>query len=94
LQFALIDQATASNLLGRATMEEVLYEMKEYQKRLALQKRMAAQVQQQQMAQQQQATDAAGNVIYNEGVADKTREQMNKDADRAVKLTGVMSKKK
>jgi len=94
LQFALIDGDTASLLLGRATMEEVLYEMREYQKRLASQKRMAAQQQQMQMQQQQQVTDTAGKVVYNEGVADKTREQMNQNADRAVKLQVAQSKKK
>lgn len=86
LQFALIDQDVASKLLGRATMEEVLLEMREYQKRLAVQKRMAAQVQQQQVQTQQNVTDQTGQVAYNESVRDKTREQENKDADRNAKL--------
>jgi hypothetical protein len=94
LQFALLDQETASTLLGRATNEELLYAMREYQKRLANQKRMAAQVQQQQQQQQQQVNDTAGNVVYQQDVAKQTQDQLNKNADRQVKIMGGMNKKK
>jgi len=94
LQFGLIDQDTASKLLGRATMEEVLFEMRKFQRNLANQKRMAAQAAQQQGAQQQQALDTAGKVVYDENVADQTRDQLNKNADRAVKLAVADRKQK
>jgi hypothetical protein len=86
LQFGLIDQTVVSNLIGRATMEEALFELREYSKRLANQKRMASQ---QQMVAQQQAAAAqeqAGGVIYEENVRDKTRDQLNKQADRETKM--------
>jgi hypothetical protein len=86
LQFGLVDQDIVSKLTGRATMEEALFEMREYQKRLAVQKRMAAQQQQAQMAQQQNVQEQAGQVLYNESVRDKTREDINKQADRDLKL--------
>jgi hypothetical protein len=89
LQFALIDQDTVSKLYGRASMEEALYEMREYQKRLANQKRQAAQVQQQQQAQQQQVSDAAGNEIYNRDIAKQTQDQLNANADRGVKVMSL-----
>jgi hypothetical protein len=92
LQFGLVDQDTVSKLYGRATMEEALYEMREYQKRLAVQKRMAAQQAQAAAAQQQQVTDTAGNVVYQQDVAKQTQDQLNKNADRGVKVMGMMQK--
>jgi hypothetical protein len=86
LQFGLLDQDTAGNLVGRASSEEVLYELREYQKRLQNQKRMAAAAAQQQGQTTQNVQDQAGNVIYNQGVADRTREDMNKALDRSTKL--------
>ena len=93
LQFGLIDQPTASKLYGRATMEEALLEMREYQKRLAVQKRLAAQAEQNAVAQQQNVQEQAGEVIYSESVRDKVRDQLNKDADRNVKWGAVNAKK-
>ena len=86
LQFGLIDQPTVAKLYGRATMEEAVMEMREYQKRLANQKRQAAQVQQQQQQQAQNAQDQAGNVLYNQQVQDKVRDDQNKQADRNTKI--------
>jgi hypothetical protein len=94
LQFQLIDSDTVSKLYGRATLEEAIYEMREFQRRLANQKRMAAQVAQQQQAAQQNVQDQAGQVVYNEGVRDKTREDMNKQLDRDTKLQIANSKRK
>jgi hypothetical protein len=92
LQFGLIDQEVVSNLYGRCTMEEALIELREFQKRLANQKRMAAQAQAQISAQQQNVQNQAGEVVYNESVRDKTRDQLNKDADRATKLSIASNK--
>jgi hypothetical protein len=86
LQFGLVDQDVVSKLTGRATMEEALFEMREYQKRLAVQKRMAAQQQQAQTAQQQNVQEQAGQVLYGESIRDKAREDINKQADRDLKL--------
>jgi len=94
LQFALLDQETVAKLYGRCTMEEALLELREFQKRLANQKRMAAQQASEIQAQQTQVKEAAGNVIYNENIADKTREQFNKQADRDVKMAAVKAKMK
>jgi len=94
LQFALIDQDTVSKLYGRASMEESLYEMREYQKRLAVQKRMAAVQAQAQQAQQQQVQDTAGKVVYQDGVAQQTQDQMNKNADRQAKIQIAANKGK
>jgi len=92
LQFQLIDRETASTLYGRATLEEALVELREYNKRLSNQQRMAAQQQQQMAAQQASAEQQAGEVIYGEGVRDKVRDQQNKDADRMVKMQEIASK--
>lgn len=86
LQFGLIDQDVVSKLYGRATMEEALFEMREYQKRLAVQKRAAMQQEQAMAMQQQNVKEQAGQVLYNESVRDKTREDLNKQADRDLKL--------
>jgi len=86
LQFGLLDQETVSKLYGRATMEEALLEMREYQKRLAVQKRMAAQEQQAVIAQQVNARNQASEVVYNEALRDKARDDMNKQLDRETKL--------
>lgn len=86
LQFGLLDQETVSKLYGRATMEEALLEMREFQKRLAVQKRMAAQQQAAMQQTQSNVQSQAGDVLYNEGVRDKAREDMNKQADRQTKL--------
>jgi hypothetical protein len=94
IQFALLDQDTASKLLGRATMEEVLIAMREYQKNLAVQKRMAAQQQQQQAQTQQNVSDQTGQIVYNEAVRDKTRADLNAEADRQTKLAIAQSKNK
>jgi len=94
LQFGLLDQPTVSKLYGRATMEEALLEMREYQKRLAVQKRMAEQRQQEIATQQQNAQEQAGQVVYDENVRDKVREQLNQDADRSVKMAAINSKKR
>jgi hypothetical protein len=92
LQFQLIDRETASTLYGRASLEEALVELREYNKRLSNQQRMAAQQQQQMAAQQASAQETAGKVIYQEGVADKTRAQQNENADRMVKMQEIASK--
>jgi hypothetical protein len=94
LQFALIDQDTASLLLGRATMEEVLVEMREFQKRMSLQKRMAAQVASQQEDQQANAQNQMGNVAYNQMVQSQTRDQLNKQTDQSIKMAAVNAKRK
>lgn len=94
LQFGLIDQDVASKLYGRATMEETLLEMREYQKRLAVQKRMAAQVEQNAAAQATNVKEQAGQVIYNENVRDKVRDQLNQDANRAVQMAAINAKKR
>jgi hypothetical protein len=86
IQFALLDQETASSLLGRASMEELLFSMREYQKRLANQKRMAAQAAQVQGQTAQNVQDQAGQIIYNQDVAKQTQDQLNKNADRVAKL--------
>jgi hypothetical protein len=94
LQFGMMDQPTVSIYYGRATMEEALVGLREYQKALANQKRMAA-IQAQQLQQtQQNVQDQAGQVIFNEGVRDKTRDDMNKALDREVKMAGVAAKTK
>jgi hypothetical protein len=59
---------------------------------LANQKRMAAVAQQQVAAQQAQVADQTGQVVYEEAVRDKTRDQMNKDADRGVKMAEMAQK--
>jgi hypothetical protein len=95
LQFGLVDSETVSKLYGRATMEEANLEMREFNKRMAVQKRMAAQQQQAQNDQAAQASDQAGQVVYQESVRDKTRDQLNKDADRQTKMAvaGMKSNK-
>ncbi len=94
LQFGLLDQPTVSKLYGRSTMEEALLEMREYQKRLAVQKRMAEKAQAQVVSQQQNAQEQAGQVVYDENVRDKVRDQLNRDADRSVKMAAINSKKR
>lgn len=94
LQFGLIDQDVASKLYGRATMEEALLEMREYQKRIAVQKRMAAQAEQDAAVQARNVQEQAGQVIYNENVRDKVRDQLNKDADRSVQMAAINAKKR
>jgi hypothetical protein len=86
LQFGLIDQETVAKLYGRSTLEEATLELREFQKRLANQKRMAAQQQQEVMTQQQQVKEQTGNVIYQENLRDKAREDLNKQADRETKF--------
>jgi len=86
LQFGLIDGEIVSKLYGKATNEEALLEMREYQKRLAVQKRLAAAKQQQLLEQGTNAREQASEVIYNEGVRDTVREDLNKEKDRQTKL--------
>jgi hypothetical protein len=93
LQFGLLDQPTVSKLYGRATMEEALLEMREYQKRMAVQKRMAEQQQATMASQQQNVQEQAGRVVYDENVRDKVRDQLNQDADRSVKMAAINAKK-
>jgi len=93
-QFQLIDDETISKLYGRCTMEEALLELREYHKRLANQKRMAAIEAQKVAEQQKNVQDQAGEVVYNEGVRDKAREDMNKALDRDTKLQIASSKNK
>ena len=93
LQFALLDQDTVSKLYGRASMEEAIYEMREYQKKLQNQKRMAAQQQQDTANKTQQVSDAAGNAVYNKSVQQQTTDQLNANADRATKLQVAQTKK-
>ena len=92
LQFALVDQDTVSKLYGRASMEEAIYEMREYNKRLANQKRMAAQQQQGQATAQQTATDQAGMAVYDKSVKQQTLDQLNQNADRSTKLQMAQTK--
>jgi hypothetical protein len=94
LQFGLIDQETVSKVYGRATMEEILMVMREYQKNLAVQKRMAAAEQQEIIAQQVNARNQASEVVYNESVRDKVREDLNKQADRDTKINIAQTKGK
>jgi hypothetical protein len=93
LQFGLLDQPTVSKLYGRATMEEALLEMREFQKRMAVQKRMAEQRQAAITSQQQNVQEQAGRVVYDENVRDKVRDQLNQDADRSVKMAAINAKK-
>lgn len=93
LQFGLMDQPTVSKLYGRATMEEALLAMREYQKDLAVKQRMAAQQQQETAVQQANAREQAGQVVYNENVRDKVRDQLNQDADRSVQMAAINAKK-
>jgi hypothetical protein len=92
VQFGLMDQPTIAKLIGKATMEEAILELKEFHKRLENQKRMAAQQQQQMAMQQQNVQEQAGEVLFKESVRDKTREQFNKDADRGVKMANIQAK--
>lgn len=93
LQFGLLDQPTVAKLYGRATMEEALFAMREYQMNMAVQKRMAAQAQNQQVTQQRNAQEQAGQVVYNESIRDKVRDQLNQDADRSVQMAAINAKK-
>jgi hypothetical protein len=86
LQFGLIDQEVVSTLYGRATMGEAILAMRTFQKNLAVQKRMAAQEQQAAIIQGRNALAQAGEVLYNEAVRDKVRDDINKEADRQNRL--------
>jgi hypothetical protein len=59
---------------------------------MAVQKRMAAQQQQQQTQTQQNVSDQTGQVVYNESIRDKTRQDLNAQADRDTKLAIAQSK--
>lgn len=93
LQYGLMDQETVGYLYGKASMEEAVNALKDFQKRLANQKRMASVAANNAAAQRNQAAEVAGEVIYNESIADKTRENLNKEKDRVVKLAGKGPKK-
>jgi len=89
LQFGLVDQNLVSKLIGRATMEEALFYMREFQKELAVQKRKAAEQASQASALQANAAEQAGQVAYGEKLRGEMREDINKAADRNVQLEAV-----
>jgi hypothetical protein len=86
LQYGLIDHATAASLFGRASDEEAVMEMREFQKRLSETKRKAAAAQDDAIAMQFNAQEQAGSVLYGEQLRQETRESAEKDKDRATKI--------
>lgn len=93
LQFGLVDQSLVSKLVGRATMEEALYHMREFQKQLAVQKRKAEEQAATMQEQQANVADQAGRVVYGEKLRGEMREDLNKAADREVNIALSTPKK-
>jgi len=91
LQFGLVDQELASKLVGRATMEEALFHMRDFQKQLAVLKRKQQQAAGQVAQQQANATEQAGRVAYGEKLREEMREDFNRAADRGVQLASTTS---
>lgn len=85
LQFGLIDHPTAASLIGRATFEEAVMALRDYQKDLLARQRMAAQQQEVASAMQQNAQQQAGRVLYGEQLRQEAREDTQAEADRQVK---------
>jgi len=85
VQYGMLDQTTASKLIGRATQEEAYAELRAFSIRTEMQRRLAEQQQEVITAQQVNARDQAGQVVFNEAIRDKAREDSNKAADRASK---------
>jgi hypothetical protein len=93
LQFGLIDHPTAASLLGKATYQEAVMGMRDYQKDLMARQRMANQQQQVGDQLQQNQQEQAAEVVYGEGIRQETREDLNKAADRQVKRDVAVQKK-
>ena len=93
LQFQLIDQETASKLLGRSTMEEALEALRQYQKRLQEQRRIAEQQQEAMIAQQQQQQQQVAQEARAEQGRQEAREDTEKDLDRATELAKTQARR-
>lgn len=86
MQFGLMDAPTAASLIGRATMEEAVMALRDFHKDLVSKQRMAGQQQQVMDDAQMNFREQAGRVAYDEQIRQETREDVNKDKDRQVKL--------
>jgi hypothetical protein len=86
VQFGLIDHQTAAILVGRATDEEALQEMRSYHRRVAEAKRKQEQAGQDALIMETNAKEQAGQVIYGEQLRQEAREDSESDKDRATKI--------
>jgi len=86
LQFGLVDPQTAAVLVGRATDEEALQELRSYHRRVAEAKRKQEQAGQDAMIMETNAKEQAGQVIYGEQLRQEAREDSDADKDRATKI--------
>ena len=86
LQYSLIDAETAAVLMGRATDEEALQELRAFHRRLAELKRKQTEAAGDQTEMQAQAQEQTGQVLYKEKLRDEAREDSQKDKDRATKI--------
>lgn len=86
LQYQLIDHETAALLLGRASDEEALAELRAFHRRLAELKKKQSEAAQDQQEMQAQAQEQTGQILYQEKLRDETREDAEKDKDRATKI--------
>ena len=92
LQFGLIDQPTAASLTGKATYNEAVMAMRDFQKDLMARQRMAQQQSEVSDVAQQNANTQMATVAYGEQIRQETREDLNKGADRQVKRDVQASK--
>ena len=93
LQYGLIDHVTAAVLIGRASDEEALAEMREYQKRLADTRRKAEAAADDGAMLEANQKEQMGQVIYGEQLRQEAREDDQKDKDRSTKIVTAALKK-
>lgn len=85
-QYGLIDQPTAALLIGRASDEEAIQELRAFQKRLAEAKRKQEAAGQDAAIMEANAREQTGQVLYGEKLRDEARETAEADKDRATKI--------
>jgi len=85
LQFGLIDQPTVASLTGKASFEEAVIAMRDFQRDLIARQRMANQQQQVMDANVANANEQMGRITMEEQIRQETREDLNKEGDRQVK---------
>jgi hypothetical protein len=90
IQLGLIDQATASNLIGRASMDEAVMEMRAFQKTLVERQRKAEAAQEEQMAAAEQTQNTANMGALQEKRYQEGREDQNSQMERGTKLAQTL----
>ena len=92
LQYGLIDSKTAAMLTGRATDEEAIAELRNFQRRMAELQRKQESAGQDAATMQNNAQDQAGQVVYGEQLRQEARDTLDKDKDRATKVVTAAMK--